>query len=812
MANEEVLRLRTTVVSDEALAQIRALGREIGLMPARAKPHVQSLNNDFAGLSNTIKKMGSELLSAVPALGAFGFGAASAGAAMGVLINTMNNAAKRVVELKYASKELGMSERDIRAWGVTAEKAGVSAQSMMSGMEAFKKTTDGLKYNIGGARDELYSMGAGPIVQRMQAATTQAEKMKVAFQFKDELMKDDPSGFKARMFFDQIGLGADKARLSYESWQRAQARIKPLTKEDEDRAQAYADALVDLGEAWDHFTIKAGAGLFPKLTQDMKDLESLLGMLGKLDAWVDSWLGKSNNPNADVMGRLVSKMLGKSDPADAAAPGAAAPGPSFNDRFPGAGEFGAPNALRQNRGSLMRRGSSLYHPSAFTDGFQPASFGGSGGGLNEGSRMVKDGVFAALVDFQSYIQTGGGAGTGMMNASFGGSGGAAAGGGAGGGAASFGGGGYTNLTPGTGGGTAGTTPSGSSASPQAFEPGTGRVSGDTGGAGVRGGNAGGSGGIAAPAGTPIARTGLATVTAASGRKFQVDQRFAQNFQGFINDYEKAGGQLGPDTGTLGSRPHNASGHPIGAAIDINQIGRGVRSRAGRGTSLDPKVEDELAKKWGMVSGNQWRSNDQGHFGIKSVEEARQALIRNGVEPGQASKIASAQVGGPSEGGKTVKGSWFGNAPGWNDPSEPKGSPKSNRPGIALRDKSTMGQMFEVTTPDGRKFMLPQTDWGPAARTGRGIDITAAAGAQMGYTSKNFPTDQPFTYRRVDEAINNNATGGAKAEGSVNVSIESNGTAARAKATTDGGLWQKSTIENYKQMQPTSDPVGQVATK
>ena len=65
----------------------------------------------------------------------------------------------------------------------------------------------------------------------------------------------------------------------------------------------------------------------------------------------------------------------------------------------------------------------------------------------------------------------------------------------------------------------------------------------------------------------------------------LDARFAQNFQGFINDYEKAGGQIGPDSGTLGERPNNASGHPIGAAIDINQIRRGVRSKR---DLLDPE--------------------------------------------------------------------------------------------------------------------------------------------------------------------------------------------------------------------------------
>jgi len=166
------------------------------------------------------------------------------------------------------------------------------------------------------------------------------------------------------------------------------------------------------------------------------------------------------------------------------------------------------------------------------------------------------------------------------------------------------------------------------------------VAGTGAGAGVPGSgsaSAGGAGGITARAGTPIARQNLATVTSSGGRKFQVDQRFKANFQGFINDYEKAGGVIGPESGTLGHRPHNASGHPIGAAIDINQVGYGVRGKKGR--TIDPRVEDELAKKWGMVSGNKWRRNDQGHFGIRDPATARAALIANGVPADEATAIA-----------------------------------------------------------------------------------------------------------------------------------------------------------------------------
>jgi hypothetical protein len=58
--------------------------------------------------------------------------------------------------------------------------------------------------------------------------------------------------------------------------------------------------------------------------------------------------------------------------------------------------------------------------------------------------------------------------------------------------------------------------------------------------------------------------------------------------------------------------------------------------------------------------------------------------------------------------------------------------------------------------------------------------------------------------RMDGAINNAATGGVKAEGNVNLTVNSNGTAAKTEANADG-LWQKTTIQNFKQMRPTSSP-------
>ena len=300
---DNVLRMRATINTTEGLAAIRAWGREVGYLPGKIKPGLKDAETAFGRLGKVIQETGKQITAVVPALSGFGIGAAGGVIAAGALLRTFTDMAKRIVELREASKELGMSERDIRAWGLAAEKVGISSQSMQQGLMAFKKTTDGLKYNIGGVRDELYALGAGPIVQRMQAATTQADKLKVAFDFKEQLMKADPSGFKARSFFDQIGLGADKARLSYEEFARSQAKIKPFSKEDEEAAKKFSDSLKELSETWDHLVTKAGVKLFPALAETIKDVDDLIGGIDRLSGAIGKLL-----PTGSIKGAAIEGM------------------------------------------------------------------------------------------------------------------------------------------------------------------------------------------------------------------------------------------------------------------------------------------------------------------------------------------------------------------------------------------------------------------------------------------------------------------------------------------------------------------------
>ena len=103
--------------------------------------------------------------------------------------------------------------------------------------------------------------------------------------------------------------------------------------------------------------------------------------------------------------------------------------------------------------------------------------------------------------------------------------------------------------------------------------------------------------------------------------------------------------------------------------------------------------------------------------------------------------------------KESKGSWFSQFQGKYSWVDKKDDPNSNysglpdsTPGIALRDKSTMGHYFNVQAPNGKTLLLRQVDLGPHEKTGRDIDINAAAAEAFGYSPNNFPTDGNFKYQ------------------------------------------------------------------
>jgi len=110
---------------------------------------------------------------------------------------------------------------------------------------------------------------------------------------------------------------------------------------------------------------------------------------------------------------------------------------------------------------------------------------------------------------------------------------------------------------------------------------------------------------------------------------------------------------------------------------------------------------------------------------------------------------------PSVSGKL---SWFGGPGDATDSGRTASGGTTAEPGIAVYNRATLGGYWRVTTPNGKTVVLKQTDLGPAPFTGRKIDVTYSALAQLGYNEHNFPTDSVGKA----EYLGKNPTGASKA--------------------------------------------------
>jgi len=122
-------------------------------------------------------------------------------------------------------------------------------------------------------------------------------------------------------------------------------------------------------------------------------------------------------------------------------------------------------------------------------------------------------------------------------------------------------------------------------------------------------------------GVPLGKAGLTTSSKqmttirAAGKSVQVNKKYQARFTGFITELASK-----YNIGTIGGyNVRNIAGtgqkslHSYGAAIDINP---GPNARGGRG-NLPPHIA-ELAAKYGLVWGGNWKYTDPMHFEIAGL--------------------------------------------------------------------------------------------------------------------------------------------------------------------------------------------------
>lgn len=221
---------------------------------------------------------------------------------------------------------------------------------------------------------------------------------------------------------------------------------------------------------------------------------------------------------------------------------------------------------------------------------------------------------------------------------------------------------------------------------------------------------------------------LTTVQTKAGN-ITVNKSAAGDMGGFVDELVEAGAPVG-SIGSYANRniagSERKSQHAYGGAMDLfNQSGRGIISKAG----MD----------WIKSHPEEWRAIKQRHNMVGGEEFGDIGHVEWGG-PGYGTRHYGGGARPATSGGGSVRGSYF------DDQNTATGLSAARTAGIALPSREGLGQMYEVTGPNGQTVMLPQIDVGPAKWTGRGVDISKAALGRMGYTEKNFPTDAQFTVR------------------------------------------------------------------
>jgi hypothetical protein len=207
---------------------------------------------------------------------------------------------------------------------------------------------------------------------------------------------------------------------------------------------------------------------------------------------------------------------------------------------------------------------------------------------------------------------------------------------------------------------------------------------------------------------------------------------------YANPTHVYGSILGRFFGTSNQNPGGGAGWFAGSP----RPGFMVRHLAGAVTGIDIK-----RVKWNGPGGA------FGPLGQRILDDGRSAAQH------AADELLDGMFGGHIGGGDPqergfarggiVRGkvSWFG---GPDDPSDSGRTAlglSTATPGIALFDRATLGDWFDVTIA-GRSHPERQTDIGPAPSTGRKIDLTYSALKDFGFTEHTFPTGAIATAARI----------------------------------------------------------------
>lgn len=200
---------------------------------------------------------------------------------------------------------------------------------------------------------------------------------------------------------------------------------------------------------------------------------------------------------------------------------------------------------------------------------------------------------------------------------------------------------------------------------------------------------------------------LTTITTASGARFTVNRAVAANFQGFLNELEASGYNVDAKQSggynyrkIAGSR--SLSEHAYGNAIDINW---NDNARGAKGNL--PKNVAQIAAKYGLTWGGNWKHRDAMHFEWNPAHK----VAAGGPFAKGGPTFASAQAAGklnptltaysPQRSGSAVEGSYAAAGKG------PNGRPEVMTLADVAAGRSDYVTLAGDKTQFGKTYIIPE---------------------------------------------------------------------------------------------------------
>jgi hypothetical protein len=393
---DDVLRMRATIVPDEALASIRKIQGGLVDLSQKGGTGFKAVNKEAETFAKTIKTIGVETATKlVPGLMAIGSTAgpiglaAAALTAAGIAVVAFSSA---LVRANLQARQMGISINALKAMQTFAEKAGVSVGSLTSTLADFGSQAAQMKWQVGSLFDTLTQLGKYDLREKIIAASGDPVKqLRLQLEDINKVFSDPKRGpGVAREYAKRVGVDPSLIGLDPNKLEEAAKNAPNVYSKVLPEAQKVHEKFVQIREEAGLTTIEIG-----------------------------NW--------AIELGKVLNKTPGELLPAPHQVfPGGTRPAPLEHRQHGGSVMGGRPYLVGEAGAEVMVPGSSGTI----------ANFGGAGyknlSGSNsvDASRVIQKGVFDALVQFFSYLQMLTKAGDaaaagGVLNASFGGSSGAA---------------------------------------------------------------------------------------------------------------------------------------------------------------------------------------------------------------------------------------------------------------------------------------------------------------------------------------------------------------------------------------------------